>query len=110
MIQTVRAFFANFNANAMPRGVVAFLLARAELPLAHRRDDLQRRVQDPRRHLEAHLVVALAGAAVRNRPGALAMRDIDQMLSDERARQRGGQQGLALVDGVRLERWDDVVT
>ncbi len=53
--------------------------------------------------VEADLVVALAGAAVGDRVGALALGDLDQELGDERAGERGGQRVGALVQRVGLE-------
>ena len=62
-----------------------------------------------RRDIEADLVVALAGAAVGDRVGALALRDLDQQLCDERPGQRRGQRVRALVEGICLEMRPDVV-
>ena len=53
------------------------------------------------RDVEADLVVALAGAAVGDRVGALALGDLDEQLRDERPGERGGQRIGALVERVR---------
>ncbi len=53
--------------------------------------------------LEAHLVVALAGRAVRDGVGAGLACDLDQALGDQRARDRGAEQVFAFVDGVGAE-------
>ena len=53
--------------------------------------------------VEADLVVALAGAAVGDRVGALLLGDLDEQLGDERPREGGGQRVDALVEGVGLE-------
>src|SRR5690606_13682946 len=50
--------------------------------------------------LEAYLVVALAGGAVGDGVGALGARDLDHLLGDQRARERGAQQVVPLVDGA----------
>jgi len=55
------------------------------------------------RDIEAHLVVALAGAAVGDSIAALAVGDLDEQLGDERPRQRRGQRVDTLVQGVGLE-------
>ena len=55
------------------------------------------------RDIEADLVVALAGAAVGDGVGALALGDLDQELRDERPGEGRGQRVGALVQGVGLE-------
>ena len=62
-----------------------------------------------RRHLEAHLVVALAGAAVPDRVGAVAAGRRDEVLDDHRTRQRGDERVLALVQRVGAQRGDEEV-
>ena len=84
-------------------GVVDLLVAGQAHPDPHRRHDLEPRIERMGRHVEPDLVVALAGAAVRDRVGALALGDLDQQLRDEWPRQRGGQRIRPLVDGVGLE-------
>jgi len=59
--------------------------------------------------VEADLVVALAGAAVGDRVGALAPRHLHQQLGDERARQRGRERIRALVHRICLEVRPDEV-
>ena len=51
-------------------------------------------------HLEAHLVVALAGAAVGHRVGPVAAGHLDQVAHDDRARQGRHQRVAVLVEGV----------
>ena len=78
--------------NAVLAGV-GDLLGPGHAPDAGRGDHLQIRIQGPRRHVHAHLVVALAGAAVRDHAGIFERRDLDQLLGDQpgaRARSRGG--------------------
>ena len=62
-----------------------------------------------RRDIEADLVVALAGAAVGDRVGALALGDLDEELRDQRPGERRGQRIRALVERVRLEVRPDVI-
>ena len=58
---------------------------------------------------EADLVVALAGRAMRDRVGADLLGDLDQLLADQRAGDRGAQQIDALIGGVGAEHREDVV-
>jgi hypothetical protein len=95
--------------DAVRLGVGQQLLAREQVPLAPGRDDLHVGHQRVGAQLEAHLVVALAGGAVRDGVGAGLARDLDQPLGDERARDRGAEQVLALVDGVAAEHREDEV-
>ena len=90
-------------------GEVDQVAAALEAPFAPRRDDLDRRVERVIGELEAHLVVALAGRAVRDRVGADALGDLDLLLGDQRPRDRGAEQILALVERVRAEHRKDVV-
>ena len=63
---------------------VGDLLVAAHLPLAHRRDHLQVGRQGGDRRLDAHLVVALAGAAVGDRVGAVLARRVAGELGQQR--------------------------
>ena len=56
------------------------------------------------RGLEPHLVVALAGAAVRDAVGAELLRDAGEVARDHRAAQRRHQRVALLVQRVGLER------
>src|ERR1019366_7230614 len=80
-----------------------------DVPHAPRRDDgkiwRERHVGE----LEAHLVVPLAGAAVRERVGADLARDFDLLLRDERARHRGAEQVLPVVDRAGTQRGPDEI-
>ena len=59
--------------------------------------------------LEAHLIVAFSGRAVRDGVGADLLRDFDLALGDQRPRDRGAEEILALVERVRPEHGEDVV-
>ena len=65
--------------------------------------------EDARRHLEAHLVVALAGAAVPDRVGAVPAGRRDEVLDDHRPRERRDQRVLALVQRVGPQRGHEEV-
>ena len=76
------------------------LLGAAHVPVAHRRHHLELGSQGGGGDVEADLVVALAGAAVGDRLGALVAGDVDEDLGDERPRQGGGQRVGSLVEGA----------
>jgi hypothetical protein len=61
------------------------------------------------RELEADLVVALAGGAMGDGVGADLRGDLDQLLGDQRAGDRGSEQIDALIDGIGAEHREDVV-
>ncbi len=84
-------------------------LARAEVPFAPRRDDLHVGLERVIGKLEAHLVVALAGGAVSDGIGADFLGDLDLLLGDERPRDRGAEQILALIKRVGAEHRKHVV-
>ena len=94
------------HGHAVGRRPLHLGVARGEVPLAYGRDELERGVERLDGCLEAHLVVALAGAAVGHVLGAVLVRDVHQMLGDERTRKRREQRVDALVlavcpDGLR---------
>ena len=90
-------------------GVLERILTRADVPLAPRGDDRQARVERHVGQLEAHLIVALAGAAMRHRVGALLRGHPHLTFSDQRAGDRGAEQVAALIDRARLEQRKQVV-
>ena len=97
--------------DAVPAGVLELLRA-PHVPVAHRRDHAKLGGERADGDVETHLVVALAGAAVRHRDRALLAGHVDEQLGDERARQRGGERIDALVErpgrkGRKAERVDE---
>ena len=90
-------------------GVVEQLGARAEVPFAPRRDDLEIGVQRIGGELEADLVVALAGGAMGDGVGAGLLGDLDEVLGDHRAGDRGAEQILALIERVGAEHREDEI-
>ncbi len=90
-------------------GVGQQLLARQQIPLAPRRDHLDVGFQRIGAEFEAHLVVALAGGAVRDGVGAGLVGDLDQALGDQRPRDRGAEQVFAFVHGVGAEHREDEI-
>ena len=95
--------------NVVRGGVGEGVLAAADVPLAPRRDDRELRREGGVGELEAHLVVPLAGAAVRERVGADGARDLDLALGDERPRHGGAEEVLAAVDRAGAERGPDEI-
>jgi hypothetical protein len=59
--------------------------------------------------LEAHLVVALAGAAVRQRVAAVRQRHFHLLLRQQRPRDGSAQQILVLVDAARAHQLPQVL-
>ena len=82
----------------MRLGVVQAIFARLQRPFPPGSDDLQIRRQRLVGVLETDLVVALAGAAMGDRFGALLQRQFYLVLGDHRPRDRGAQQVLVLID------------
>ena len=80
------------------------LVGPSHVPVADGRDHAQLRRERADGDVEAHLVVALAGAAVRDRDRAFLARDVDEQLGDERTRERGGERIHALVQRAGGER------
>jgi hypothetical protein len=88
---------------------VGDLLVAAHRPRAHGRDHLQLGRERGDRALDAHLVVALAGAAVGDRVAARLARVLDGQLGDQRAPERGEQRIAVAVVGVGLDRREHVL-
>ncbi len=88
---------------------VGDLLLAAHLPRAHGRDRAQLRGERGDRGLDAHLVVALAGAAVGDRVAAARARVPHRELGDQRAPERGEQRIAAAVERVGLDRREQVL-
>ncbi len=90
-------------------GVTDGVLAALDFPLAPGGDDLELGVQGHNGELEAHLVVAFAGAAVRYRLRALGLGGFDEFLGDQGPGHGGAEQVIALVDRAGLHGGEDVV-
>src|SRR3954468_10350813 len=82
---------------------------RGQVPFAPWRDDLDVGLERIIGELEADLVVALSGRAVRHRVRADLLRDLDLLLRDQRARDRRAQEIDALIKRVGAKHWVYVV-
>ncbi len=96
-IDAIRTLFCRFDGDAVLGGESDLLIA-AHLPFADGGDDFQIRRQRLEGDVEADLIVALAGAAVRDGDGVVFAGGIDHQLGDERPAQRRGQRIFALVE------------
>ncbi len=78
------------------------------IPLAPRRDHRQMRRERFVGQLEANLIVALAGAAVRQRIATGRQRDFHLPLGEQRARDRRAEQILVLVLAARAHQLPEI--
>ena len=88
-------------------GRVLELVVAVHAPFSDRSHDLQVRRESRRRDVEAHLVVALAGAPMRDGLRTLAARDLHHHRRDQRPAQRGRERIFLLVDSASLQRRPD---
>ena len=90
---------------------VQFFLVAGHTPLASWSDDAERVAVGRERHdsrVEAHLVVALACAAVGDRGCAYLAGCLDQFLRHQRATERGRQRVDTFVHCAGLKTWEDI--
>ena len=83
--------------------------AALERPVAPWSDDLDVRVQRISGKLEAHLIVALAGCAMRNGVGAGLLGNLDEMLGNQRTGNRRAEQINAFIDGIGAEHRENEI-
>ena len=83
--------------------------ARAEIPFAPRRNHFHVRLERIIAELETHLIVALAGRAMRHGIGADNLCDLDLLLGDQRPRDRGAEQILALIERIGAKHREHIV-
>ena len=107
-VAAVDFFAAGGHGHSVAFGVIEAVLARLQPPLAPRRDDFQMRRQRLVSVLKAHLVVALAGAAVRHSRRSFAHRYLNLMFGDDRPRQRRPQQIFVLIHRARADGGKDI--
>ena len=85
------------------------LLRPVHAPFARWSDNLERRIKRPRRHIQPNLVVALARTTVRDGRRLLPVRNLDELLGDERPAQRDRQWIAVFVTGAGLQCRKDVL-
>ena len=85
------------------------LLPGVQVPLPPRSNHLDVGIQRIGAQLEPHLVVALAGCAVRDGVGAGFFRDFHQAPGDQRPGNGGAQQVFPFIQRIRAEHWQNVV-
>ena len=81
----------------MFRGVSNRVFARADIPFTPRSDNFEARVERHDGEFEAHLVVALAGRAVRDRVRANFVSHVHKMFGDQWARDGRAEQIFMFV-------------
>mmetsp|Transcript_19697 Transcript_19697/g.74561 ORF Transcript_19697/g.74561 Transcript_19697/m.74561 type:complete len:465 (-) Transcript_19697:182-1576(-) len=112
LVHGVRRLGRGVDGDAVLGGVRKEILAALELlkelGVTPGRDGHEVGVQRLRAHLEAHLVVALAGRSVGQVLGAFDLRNLHLLLGDARPRQARPQHIPALVHGVGLHGGPDV--
>jgi len=108
-IHRIRTILLHRDGDAARVGILDFLFAGLDIPLAPRRDDRHVRRKRLDGKLKTHLIVALAGAAVADGVAAFLLGDFNQTLGNQRTGEGRAQQILALIDGVSLERRPDEV-
>src|SRR5690606_897741 len=86
------------------------LLARDQIPFAPRRNDLDARFERIVAEFESHLIVALAGGAMRDSVALDLACDLDLALRNEGARNGRTQQVLAFVHRVHAKHGEDEIT
>src|SRR4051794_30017516 len=108
-VARVRILLRHRHGDAARGGIVDGIFARDDVPLAPRRDDGQLRRERLIRELETDLIVALAGAAVRERVAAGGERDLDLLARDQRARGGRAEEVVLLVNRAGLEHGKEEV-
>src|SRR5256885_11132438 len=108
-VAAVNVFLALLDGNVVLLRVGDGVFARIDVPLAPGRDDLHAGSDGLVRQFETHLVISLAGAAVREAVGAKLQRDFRLALGDYWPRHGGAEQVGVLVNGAGTKRRPNVV-
>ena len=101
--------FLEIDRDAVLVGVGEQLVARQQVPLAPWCDDLDAGHQRIGAQFKAHLVVALACGAVRDRVGLHFFGDLDHALGDQWSGDRGTEQVFAFIQRVGAEHREDEI-
>ncbi len=108
-VAAVDVLFSLRDRDVVLLGIADGILAALDFPLAPGGDDLELGIQGHDGELEAHLVVALAGAAVGDRLCTLGLGGLDEFLGDQGPGHGGAEQVIALVDRTGLHGGEDVI-
>ena len=108
-VATVNIFLALLHCDIVFLRVGDGVFARIDIPLSPRRDDLHVGRDRFIGQFEAHLVVALAGAAMRKPVRSQSQRNFRLAFGDHWTRHRGAQQIRVLVNRSGTQRGPDVV-
>ena len=98
-VAAVNIFLALFDGDTVFLRISDGIFARVNLPLAPRRNDLQVRRDGLVCQFEPHLIVAFAGAPVREAVGANLQRNFRLALGDDRASHGSAEQIGVFIDG-----------
>mmetsp|Transcript_25012 Transcript_25012/g.32099 ORF Transcript_25012/g.32099 Transcript_25012/m.32099 type:complete len:166 (-) Transcript_25012:117-614(-) len=77
--------------------------------IAPRSNRLDLGIQGLGAHFESHLIISLPGGTVGDVLRTLLLGDADHLLGNARPRHGGSEEVSSLVDGVALERLEDVI-
>src|SRR5258708_39407878 len=102
-------FLALLHGDFVGFGVSDGVLARIDVPFAPRRNDLQMGRNRFVGELEANLIVALAGAAMREAVSAKFQRKFRLALCQHGPRHGSAEEIRVFLDRARAERWPNVI-
>ncbi len=108
LVDGVRRLLGHVDREPVLLGIPDGLVARPGV-VPHGGDDLEVGRECGDADLEAHLVVALAGATVAHRGRTMVARGLDQVLGNQRPGQRGDERVSVHVERVCLQRRQAVV-
>src|SRR5713226_7639226 len=109
-VAAVDIFFALLDGNVVLLRVSNGIFAGIDVPLAPRSNNLNVGSNGFVRQFESDLVVAFAGAAVREAVGTELERNFRLALGDDRARHRSAEQIRVLVDGAGAQSRPNIIT
>src|SRR5438132_14356628 len=108
-VDAVWIFLRGLDRDVVLAGIVDLLVAGHVHAPAHRRDHAEIRRQGTDREIEAHLVVALPGAAVRHETGVLGAGRVDEQLREQRTPECRRERIAVLVERAGLQRRPDEI-
>ncbi len=103
-VLAVNLFLGRRDRNFAILRIIDFIFAGFEIPFPPGCDHLELRIEGFVGEFKPYLVVAFAGASVRNGVGALPLRYFHLAARDERARKGRSEQVFSFIDGARAQR------